>query len=138
MSVRENIIRLRTLSTLTQEDFGKIAGVSRGAVSHWEGGFSEPRMGAIEKIARHFGIPKSWLIEDGGMDLVYRDNSGRFLEKTPEDRITVYEDPAINEQISVMTGLFIQLNDDYRSMAIGYMQGLLSTQNQRELQTVSS
>lgn len=133
MSVRENIIRLRTLSTLTQEDFGKIAGVSRGAVSQWEGGFSEPRMGAIEKLARYFGIPKSWLIEDDGMALVYRDSSGRLLEKNPEDRITVYEDPAINEQISVMTRLFIQLNDDYRSMAIGYMQGLLSTQNQREL-----
>jgi transcriptional regulator with XRE-family HTH domain len=133
MGVRENIIRLRTLSTLTQEDFGKIAGVSRGAVSQWEGGFSEPRMGAIEKLARHFGIPKSWLIEDDGMALVIRDNSGRLLEKNPEDRITVYEDPAINEQISVMTRLFIQLNDDYRSMAIGYMQGLLSTQNQREL-----
>lgn len=86
MSVRENIIRLRTLSTLTQEDFGKIAGVSRGAVSQWEGGFSEPRMGAIEKLARHFGIPKSWLIEDDGMALVYRDNSGRLLEKNPEDR----------------------------------------------------
>lgn len=133
MSVRENIIRLRTLSTLTQEDFGKIAGVSRGAVSQWEGGFSEPRMGAIEKLARHFGIPKSWLIEDDGMALVYRDSSGRLLEKNPEDRITVYEDPAINEQILVMTRLFIQLNDDYRSMAIGYVQGLLSTQNQREL-----
>lgn len=133
MGVRENIIRLRSLSALTQEDFGKIAGVTRSAVSQWEGGFSEPRMGNIERLAKHFNIPKSCIIEDDGMVLIYRDNSGRLLEKKPEDRITVYEDPAINEQISVMTRLFIQLNDDYRSMAIGYMQGLLSTQNQREL-----
>lgn len=133
MGVRENIIKLRTLSTLTQEEFGRLAGVTRSAVSQWEGGFSEPRMGNIERLAKHFDIPKSWIIEDGGMDLVCRGNSGKLIEKTPEDRITVYEDPAINEQISVMTKLFIQLNDDYRSMAIGYMQGLLSTQNQREL-----
>ena len=78
-------------------------------------------------------IPKSWIIEDGGMDLVCRDNSGRLIEKTPEDRIIVFEDSAINEQLSVMTRLFIQLNDDYRSMAIGYLQGLLSTQEQKGL-----
>lgn len=132
MGVRENIIKLRALSTLTQEDFGRLAGVTRSAVSQWEGGFSEPRMGNIERLAKHFGIPKSWIIEDQGMDLVYRDSSGRLVEKTPEDNITIYEDPAINEQLSVMTRLFIQLNDDYRSMAIGYLQGLLSTQEKRD------
>lgn len=55
MGVRENIIKLRALSTLTQEDFGKLAGVTRSAVSQWEGGFSEPRMGNIERLAKHFG-----------------------------------------------------------------------------------
>lgn len=47
MGIRENIIELRKRERITQEELAKIANVSRGAVSQWEGGFSEPRMGAI-------------------------------------------------------------------------------------------
>ena len=68
MSIRQNIIKLRKQQGITQEELAKIAGVSRGAVSQWEGGFSEPRIGAIQKIADHFHILKSNLIEDNGMD----------------------------------------------------------------------
>lgn len=68
MSIKENIIKLRKLYGITQDELAKIAGVSRGAVSQWEGGFSEPRMGSIQKIADHFEIMKSNIIEDGGMD----------------------------------------------------------------------
>lgn len=68
MSIRQNIIKLREQQGITQEELAKIAGVSRGAVSQWEGGFSEPRMGAIQKIADHFHILKSNLIEDNGMN----------------------------------------------------------------------
>lgn len=45
MAIRENIIKLREMNQITQEQLAEIAGVSRGAVSQWEGGFSEPRMG---------------------------------------------------------------------------------------------
>lgn len=68
MSIRQNIIKLRQQYNITQEELARIAGVSRGAVSQWEGGFSEPRMGAIQKIADHFSILKSNLIEDDGMN----------------------------------------------------------------------
>ncbi len=64
MGLRENIINLRKRYGLTQDELAKIAGVSRGAVSQWEGGFSEPRMGAIQRMADHFGLKKSDLIED--------------------------------------------------------------------------
>ena len=70
MGIRQNIVELRSIFGITQEQLAKIAGVSRGAVSQWEGGFSEPRMGAIQKIADHFGISKSNIIEDGGMDQI--------------------------------------------------------------------
>lgn len=67
MGIKENIVELRKREKLTQEELAKIAGVSRGAVAQWESGFSEPRMGAIQKLADHFGISKSDIIEDGGM-----------------------------------------------------------------------
>lgn len=68
MGIRENIVKLRKRYDITQEELAKIAGVSRGAVSQWEGGFSEPRMGPIQRIADYYGLKKSNLIEDGGMD----------------------------------------------------------------------
>lgn len=64
MGIRENIINLRKQHGLTQDELAKIAGVSRGAVSQWEGGFSEPRMGAVQRMADYFGIKKGDLIED--------------------------------------------------------------------------
>ena len=75
MGVRENIVELRRRYGITQEELAKIAGVSRGAVSQWEGGFSEPRMGAIQRIADHYGLLKSNIIEDGGMMTSIPDNA---------------------------------------------------------------
>lgn len=64
MSIGKNIRRLRELKHLSQEEFGKIAGVSSKAVSTWENDIKVPRMGAIQKIADYFGIKKSDIIED--------------------------------------------------------------------------
>lgn len=64
MSIAENIKALRTEHKLSQIEFGKIAGVTDKAVSSWENGEKIPRMGAIQKLADHFGISKSDIIED--------------------------------------------------------------------------
>ena len=64
MGIAENIARLRRKYDMTQAEFGEIAGVTDRAVSSWEKGLAEPRMGALQKLADHFGIKKSELIED--------------------------------------------------------------------------
>lgn len=64
MGIKENIKRLRALHSISQKDLATIAGVSDKAVSSWEMGHKEPRMGAIQKIADHFGMKKSDIIED--------------------------------------------------------------------------
>ncbi len=64
MSVADNIRRLRQKHGLTQKEFGEIAGVSDKAVSTWEKGVKEPRMGAVGKLADYFGIPKSAILDD--------------------------------------------------------------------------
>lgn len=63
----KNIARLRMLSGMTQDDFARVAGVSRSAVAQWERGSAEPRMGAIQRLSDYFHVPKAWVIEDGGM-----------------------------------------------------------------------
>ena len=64
MSIASNIKRLRESHGMSQLEFGNIAGVTDKAVSTWETGKKEPRMGAIQKIADHFGLKKSDIIED--------------------------------------------------------------------------
>lgn len=68
MGIPDNIKRLRVTHGLTQSELGKIAGVSDKAIWTWENGTAEPRMGAIQKIADHFNIKKSDLIEDHSTD----------------------------------------------------------------------
>lgn len=82
MGIQENVVRLRKVSGLTQEELAEIADVTRAAVSLWEIGRSEPRMGAIQRLADYFGIKKANIIEDGGMDGAYLafDGSIRFSE----------------------------------------------------------
>lgn len=76
MSIAENIKRLREQHGLTQEEFGEIAGVSAKAVSKWESGQADPRMGAVQKLADHFHISKSVIIDD-----YVEDERQRALEK---------------------------------------------------------
>lgn len=64
MSISENIKKLREKHNMTQAEFGEIAGVSDKAVSTWENGTAEPRLGAIQKLAQHFNISKCSIIDD--------------------------------------------------------------------------
>lgn len=70
---------------MTQEEFARAFDVSRAAVSHWEGGWSEPRMGVIQKLSDYFGIPKSAIIEEGGMNGAVMLGNGKI--KIPEHMI---------------------------------------------------
>lgn len=63
MGVGENIKRIRTQHDMTQEELGRIAGVSAMAVSQWENGRAVPRMGAVQRIADHFGMKNGEVID---------------------------------------------------------------------------
>ncbi len=69
MSIGSSIRRIRVARDLTQEEFGKIAGVSAMAVSQWENDRAVPRMGAVQAIADHFGLNKGEIIDDEPTDL---------------------------------------------------------------------
>lgn len=89
MPIADNIKLLREKFGLTQKELAEIAGVTNKAVSTWEIGASEPRMGVIQKIADHFGLQKSNLIEDGGMQNIVAAIKSNPPEN-PEKKITGY------------------------------------------------
>jgi len=107
MGVKENIIRLRKLTGVTQEELGRIAKVSRSAVSLWEIGESEPRMGAVQLMADYFRIRKANIIEDGGMDNISVSTNGVLFEVRDDDVLSDDE----REVVEIMRSLD---KDDYR------------------------
>ena len=103
--MKENIVKLRKLTGITQQELGKIADVSRSAVSLWEMGDSEPRMGAVQNIADYFGIKKANIIEDGGMDNIAVSMSGRLYEMgdnnihlTDDERVLIAQYRRLDEE----------------------------------------
>ena len=64
MSISNNIRELRESYGLTQSELADICGVTSKAVSKWEIGAALPRMGAVEKMAEYFGIPKSYILDE--------------------------------------------------------------------------
>lgn len=110
MGFRENIKRIRLERDMTQEQLAKLLDISRSAITQWESGWSEPKMGRIEDIAAVLGVKKAELIEDsytsrsssgfasvplygavsGGIpiemieDMTMREAPARFLEDDPD------------------------------------------------------
>lgn len=121
MSISDNIKRIREQFDLTQDELGEIAGVSGGAVSTWERGTAEPRMGAIQKIADHLNISKADIVDDN--ETTYKSTGvsipivSSIVAGLPAD---VYEDPQGYEEIShelARTGEFICLKVKGDSMS---------------------
>lgn len=49
---------------VTQREIASICDASTSTVSTWSKGLNMPRMDKIERLANHFGLPKSYFIED--------------------------------------------------------------------------
>ena len=64
MGLADNIKRLRTNADLTQAKLAEMVGVTRATVTQWETGWSQPRMGAIEKLAEVFGVSLATLVSE--------------------------------------------------------------------------
>ena len=64
MGLAENIKKFRTDADLTQAKLAELVGVTRATVTQWETGWSQPRMGAVEKLSEVLGISMSELVDD--------------------------------------------------------------------------
>lgn len=63
-TIGENIKKLREKNGMSQSELAAKIGKSRTAVWQYERGDTIPRMGAIEEMARVFGVKKSAIIEN--------------------------------------------------------------------------
>lgn len=66
MDAGERIKQVRKRLDLTQEAFGKLAGVSKAAVSQWESGRTKPERDALLSLKRKRGISPEWITSGKG------------------------------------------------------------------------
>lgn len=109
MTIGENIKKIRVEHGLDQTAFGKIAGVSDKAVSSWENNNSVPRMGVIEKIAKHFNIKKSDVIEG------YASKKGFSNDFSPYDNLLPIKTKKIPMLGNIACGEPIECNEEYNT-----------------------
>ena len=86
MNVGESIRKIRREHDLTQEQLGRIAGVTAMAVSQWENGRAVPRMGAIQLMADYFGIPKSAIMGDAREYAIAEMQERQYSALTADER----------------------------------------------------
>lgn len=90
----ERIKLARTTLGLTQEEFGKLAGVSKQAVSQWERGLTLPERDALLSLRRRKGISPEWITNGTGEMIAINENDelaelwGRLL---PDERAAMLE-----------------------------------------------
>lgn len=70
MSISEKLKLFITENNIDQKDLAKIAGVTEGAVSQWLSGTTLPKIGRLQKITEHFGLPVSTLIDETNSPMV--------------------------------------------------------------------
>lgn len=102
MATGKNIKKLREKYDLSQKDLAKIAGVSDKAVSTWENDLKEPRMGTIQKIADHFGLQKSNIIEEDGLNNLSYVSNKSLPALTPNDENQIAKD--LENMINALDG----------------------------------
>lgn len=64
MSVGTNIKQLRERAGMTQEGLAAKVGVARSTVTQWENGWSNPRMGMVQKLAGVFRVTSADIVSD--------------------------------------------------------------------------
>ena len=120
MAISDNIKEIRKLYGLTQSELGKIAGVTDKAVSSWENGKKEPRMGSIQKIADHLNLSKSNIIEEAGMKYALAQKDGHVLSDTKFTYDLSSTQGKINKAIS-------ELNQEGKEKVLEYARDLQGT-----------
>lgn len=99
-TIGENIKKLREKNGMSQSELAAKIGKSRTAVWQYERGDTIPRMGAIEEMARVFGVKKSAIIEN-------RTEYGFLNLATDDERelIELYRQMSTKAQRALIVGL---------------------------------
>lgn len=81
MSIRDKLIKIRSDSGLSQQDFAEKLNISRQTVTRWEAGKSVPSSAQILNICNEFGLDANELLSDGVTQRSVVKKQGRSFNK---------------------------------------------------------
>lgn len=81
MNLSEKLKKYRADNKLTQQDFGKLLGVSKGTVINWEHGKTFPHKTMYKKMADAMGVDESYLRYDSEDAVFVSDMEEKFGSK---------------------------------------------------------
>ena len=98
MTLGKTINKIRTESSLSQEQFATIIGVSQQSVQKWESDASVPELEKIIKIAKYFGVSLDSLVLGNDLRVVEeRDNYIEWLIKYKESEGVILDRALLKE-----------------------------------------
>lgn len=105
-----NLKRLMDEKGISRQDLSKVLGVSYFTISDWVNGKKYPRMDKVEMLAAYFGVLKSDLIEDKGMNR------------------TLPQVQTLTEGETMLLELFRKVPENQQAMVLGMIQAALKNQ----------
>ena len=105
-----NLKRFMEQKGISRQELSKVLGVSYFTISDWVNGKKYPRMDKVEMLADYFGVLKSDLIEEDGMDK------------------TLPQMQTLTEGETMLLELFRQVPADKQQMVLGMIRIALKTQ----------
>ena len=106
-----NLKRLMTQRGVSRQDLSKVLGVSYFTISDWVNGKKYPRMDKVEMLAAYFGVLKSDLIEEKGMNK------------------TLPQVQTLTEGETMLLELFRQIPEDAQKMYLEVLRASLKNQS---------
>ena len=106
-----NLKRLMEQKGVSRQDLSKVLGVSYFTISDWVNGKKYPRMDKVEMLASYFGVLKSDLIEDKGMNK------------------TLPQVQTLTEGETALLELFRQIPEDAQKMYLEVLRASLKNQS---------
>lgn len=105
-----NLKRFMEQKGISRQELSKVLGVSYFTISDWVNGKKYPRMDKVEMLADYFGVLKSDLIEEDGMNK------------------TLPQMQTLTEGESILVELFRQVPVDKQQMVLDMVRIALKTQ----------
>ena len=105
-----NLRRLMEQQDISRQDLSKVLGISYFTISDWVNGKKYPRMDKVELLATYFGILKSDLIEEKGINK------------------TLPQEQTLTEGEMLLLELFRQIPEDAQKMYLEVLRAALKNQ----------
>lgn len=110
MDIARNIKALREHHNMSQSDLAKLLDVSDKAVSTWENGRREPRMGVIQKLALAFNLQISDIVEKD-LETYYKSKTSPAPAKAETKEVTREELISVLRTLHVLDSSTDSLSD---------------------------